>query len=165
VTVYAVAGGTLLEWSSRLRSTGGSVTLDGDPFHAGFQFRAQDDVYSRPKETYFLRTDGKGKLGEERNGKTMTGLPWEAMSFMLDRTRYTVAYIDSPRDPKPSFYVERLYGRFGSWTGKQTLKEGEAPLELTYRVWLQEGEMTVERAAALSADFAEPPKTTAVVEK
>jgi len=160
LTAYAVAGGTLVEWSSRLRSVRGSVTLDGDPHHAGFQFRADDEVAKRPKDTYFLRTDGKGKPGEERNDKTMVNLPWEAMSFVLGETRYTAVYIDSPRNPRPALYSERLYGRFGSTPGKQTLKEGEAPLELTYRIWLQEGEMT-DRAARLATDFAEPPKATA----
>jgi hypothetical protein len=158
LTAYALAGGTLVEWSSRLRSVRGTVTLDGDPHHAGFQFRAGDEVAKRPKETYFLRVDGKGKLGEERNDKTMVNLPWEAMSFMLELTRYTATYLDSPRNPRPALYSERLYGRFGSTPGKLTLKEGDAPLELSYRIWLQEGEMTADRAARLAGDFAEPPR-------
>ena len=95
----------------------------------------------------------------------MRSLPWNAMSFMLDKTRYTVVYCDSPRNPKPSFYVERLYGRFGSWVGKVTLKEGEASLHLTYRLWLQEGEMTAAQAASLFADFAEPPRIKAVLKQ
>jgi len=162
LTAYALAGGTLVEWSSRLRSVRGSVTLDGDPHHAGFQFRAADEVATkRAKETYFLRVDGKGKPAEERNDKTMTNLPWDAMSFMLGETRYTALYIDSPRNPRPALYSERLYGRFGSTPGKQTLKEGDQPLELTYRIWLQQGEMSGEQAARLAADFAEPPKVTA----
>lgn len=161
LAAFADADGLLVEWSTRLRSVRGAVTLDGDPHHAGFQFRAANEVAGRPKDTYFLRVDGKGKLGEERNDKTMTNLPWDAMSFMLGKTRYTAVYIDSPKNPKPSFYSERLYGRFGSTPGKQVLKEGEAPLELTYRIWVQEGEMTVEQAARFSADFADPPKVTA----
>jgi hypothetical protein len=160
LTAYAASGGTLVEWSSRLKSVRGSVTLDGDPHHSGFQFRADDEVAKRTKDTYFLRVEGKGKLGEERNDKTMVNLPWDAMSFALGDQRYTAVYIDSPRNPRPALYSERLYGRFGSTPGKQTLKEGEAPLELTYRIWLQQGEMTGDTATRLSADFAEPPKTT-----
>ena len=34
--------------------------------------------------------------------------------------------------------------------------EPGAPMEVNYRLWLQEGEMTVEQAAALSTDFVEP---------
>lgn len=160
LTAYAASGGTLVEWSTRLRSVRGTVTLSGDPHHAGFQFRADDEVAKRSKETSFLRVDGKGKPGEERNDKTMVNLPWDAMVFTLGQTRYTAEYIDNPRNPRPALYSERTYGRFGSTPGKVTLKEGEALLELTYRIWLQEGEMTGERAAGFSADFAEPPKAT-----
>jgi hypothetical protein len=167
LAVYAVNGGTLLEFASRLRSSQGTVTLDGDPHHAGFQFRADDEVNKRKKEVYFLRPDGKGNLGEEKNDKTTMNLPWNAMSFTLGDKRYTALYIDSPRNPKPSFYSERTYGRFGSSIGKQTLRaDPDAPgLELNYRIWLQEGEMTVEQATALAQAFADPPKTSVKVSK
>ena len=113
VTAYAVAGGTLVEWSSRLSSMHGTVTLDGDPHHAGFQFRADNSVVKQAKKTYFVRVEGKGELGQERNDKSMTNLPWEGMCFLADDTRFTAVYIDNPRNPKPSFYSERLYGRLG----------------------------------------------------
>ena len=70
----------------------------GHRFPGGFQ--GLRVVAKRPKDTYFLRVDGKGKLGEERNDKTMTNLPWDAMSFPLGQTRYTAVYIDSPRNPR-----------------------------------------------------------------
>ena len=38
--------------------------------------------------------------------------------------------------------------------------DDEKPLEVNYRVWLQEGEMNVDQAAALSADFVEPAQVT-----
>ena len=171
LTVFALNGGTLVEWSSRLSSVRGTVTLDGDPQHAGFQFRADNEVAVRQKEklTYYLRPDGKGKPGETRNEvrgkpdapatKQVTNLPWNVMSFVLGKQRYSAVYIDSPSNPKPAVYSERAYGRFGSWFGKQTLKEGGPPIEITYRIWLQEAEMTADQAASLSADFADPPKT------
>ena len=34
----------------------------------------------------------------------------------------------------------------------------ERPLVLNYRVWLQDGEMTLAQANALSRDFVDPPK-------
>jgi len=42
------------------------------------------------------------------------------------------------------------------------LDEGR-DLLIGYRLWLQEGEMTVAQATALSADFAEPPAVSARV--
>ena len=44
LTVYAVPGGRLVEFASRLRPVKGKVHLDGDPQHAGFHFRADQGV-------------------------------------------------------------------------------------------------------------------------
>ena len=65
LTVYNVPGGTLIEFASLLKADHGKVTLNGDPQHAGFQFRAHNDVASNTKETYYVRPDGKGQLGED----------------------------------------------------------------------------------------------------
>ena len=62
LTVYNVTGGHLIEFESRLRSTSGRVRIDGDPQHAGFQFRAHNDVDAcTTNETIFIRPDGVGK--------------------------------------------------------------------------------------------------------
>ncbi len=171
LTVFAVAGGTLIEWSSRLWSVRGTVTLDGDAQHAGFQFRADDEVAKRQDEklVYYLRPDGKDKPGATRNpvkgkgpdfeaNKPMVNMPWNVMSFVLGPQRYSAVYIDSPRNPKPSYSAERAYGRFGGWFGKQTLVEGRQSIDLVYRIWVQRGEMTATEANSLSADFATPPR-------
>ena len=80
------------------------------------------------------------------------------MSFVLGPQRYSAVYIDSPRNPRPSFASERAYGRFGGWFGKQTLAEGKQSIDLVYRIWVQRGEMTAQAANSLSADFTTPPK-------
>jgi len=162
LTVYNVPGGQLVEFASRLSSTVGKVKLDGDPQHAGFQFRASQKVAAGDqKATYYLRTDGKGAPGETRNwpgGKDTVNRPWNAMSFVIDDQRYTAVYVDHPRNPKEARYSERTYGRFGSYFMYE-LDEGK-DLEVNYRVWLQDGEMTVEQAAALRNDFVEPVEVT-----
>lgn len=171
LAVFAVSGGTLIEWSSRLWSVRGTVTLDGDSQHAGFQFRADNEVAERQKEklVYFLRLDGKGVPGGTRNpvkgkgaddpaNKGVVNQPWKVMSFVLGPQRYSAVYLDSPRNPGPSFASERAYGRFGGWFGKQTLVEGGKPIEITYRVWLQRGEMIAAEARKLSRDFSVPPR-------
>jgi len=158
LTVYSVPGGTLVEFASRLTTTGGPVRLDGDPQHAGFQFRASNDVADKTaKQTYYLRPDGKGELGETRNWdpKTKKGpvdLPWYAMSFVLDGQRYTCCYLNHPQNPKESRFSERDYGRFGGYFEYNVTEK--APLVVNYRLWLQNGEMTGEQAAALHAAFA-----------
>ena len=169
---FAVAGGTLVEWSSQLRSVRGTVTLDGDAQHAGFQFRADNEVAAKTSGlTTYLRPAGLGKpggtvnpsRGQEKPDTTdpatlaVMNLPWKGMMFTLGDQQYAAAYLDSPLNPKPSFYSERNYGRFGSWFGPQTLKEGGKPIEIRYRVWLQRGPIDAETVARLAADLAAPP--------
>ncbi|NOY41685.1 MAG: DUF1080 domain-containing protein [Planctomycetes bacterium] len=155
--------GTLLEFRSRLEPVGEQpIHLDGDPQHAGFQFRAAQEVAEKTKgQTYFLRTDGKGKLGETRNwnhkdlndpmNEECTNRPWNAMSFVVGDKRYTALYMDHPSNPKPARYSERDYGRFGSYFVTDVTQD--KPLNVKYRLWLQEGEMTVDECAALTAEF------------
>ncbi len=162
LTVYRLPGGTLVEFASRLATTGRKVKLDGDPQHAGFQFRASNEVAAKTsRQTYYLRTDGKGKPGGTRNwpgDKRMVNLPWNAMSFVVGGQRYTAVYLDHPKNPKPGRYSERNYGRFGSYFVHE-LEQGN-DLLVNYRIWLQDGEMTIAQCAALRTDFAEPPTVT-----
>jgi hypothetical protein len=162
LTVYNVPGGTLVGFASRLKTADGKVILDGDPQHAGFQFRAANAVAENTeKQTYFLRPDGKGKPNETRNwpaDKGHVNLPWDAMCFVLDGKRYTVAYLNSPKNPGEQRYSERAYGRIGCYFKAEVTKD--RPLVVRYRVWLQDGEMTVPQVQALSTAFVDPPRVT-----
>jgi hypothetical protein len=164
LTVYKVPGGTLVELVTRLKTAGGKVKLEGDPQHAGFQFRAHNDVGTKTaRQTYYVRPDGKGNLDETRNWdpKTKKGpvnLPWDALSFVLDGKRYTVAYLNHPSNPGESRWSERNYGRFGCYFPYELTEE--RPLMARYRVWLQDGEMTVPQVEALHTNFVSPPKVT-----
>jgi hypothetical protein len=168
LTAYNVPGGQLIDFASLLRPNAGPVKLDGDPQHAGFHFRADNEVFAKTSEqTIFIRPDGTGKPGETRNWdpKTRQGpvnLPWDAMSFVLKSKRYTVAYIDHPFNPKEARHSEREYGRFGSYF-EYTLTTQGKPLVVKYRLWLQEGSMKPEEVAVLSADFVKPVKASVKV--
>ena len=162
LTVYRVPGGRLIEFASRLVPVEGPVKLDGDPQHAGFQFRAHNDVAAKTaRQTYYLRPSGQGKPGATLNwgGKNpdprTVNQPWKAMSFVLGDDRYTAVYIDHPNNPKEARYSERNYGRFGSYF-VHTIDDGK-DLVVNYRIWLQDGETTIERCNALRADFVDPP--------
>lgn len=163
LTAYRFKSGTLIEFASRLESQVGPVRLDGDPQHAGFQFRATQHVPDKTKtQTYYVRPDGKGEAGKFRNwpgNKDHVNLPWNALCMVVDDQRYTVCYLDRPENPKESRFSERDYGRFGSYF-EYELDENE-PLELNYRIWLQEGEMSVEEVAAQSMKFVNAPKAVA----
>ena len=161
LTVYNVKGGTLVEFASRLKTTGGKVRVDGDPQHAGFQFRAANDVAEKAKKlTYYLHPDGsKGEMGKERNwpqDKAMVNLPWYAVSFVIDGERYSTVYLNHPNNPKETRFSERDYARFGGYF-QQDITE-ERPLVVNYRLWLQNGEMTQEQCDTLRTVFAAPPK-------
>jgi hypothetical protein len=164
LTVYNVPGGHLIEFASRLRTTAGQVRIDGDPQHAGFQFRAHNDVDAyTTNQTIYIRPDGVGKAGETRNWDPQTrrgpvNLPWNAMSFVLGANRYTVAYLDHPQNPKEARFSEREYGRFGSYF-EYTI-EKDKPLVVNYRLWLQDGLMKPEEVANLSNEFLEPVQAT-----
>jgi hypothetical protein len=164
LTVYDAPGGHLIEFASRLRSLSGRVRIDGDPQHAGFQFRAHNDVDAfTTNETIYVRPDGIGKRGETRNWDAQTrkgpiNLPWNAMSFVLGGKRYTVAYLDHPGNPKEARFSEREYGRFGSYF-EYTI-EKDKPLTVNYRLWLQEGLMQPEEVDALSHNFVDPVHVT-----
>src|SRR4029077_840617 len=121
------------------------------------------------KQTYFLRTDGKGPLTENggkgdetRNWDDKTNnhraihLAWDAMSFELGdkKKRYTVVYLDRKSNPKEARFSERDYGRIGSYF-EYELDENK-PLEISYRIWLQPGDAMISDIAAQSANFVEP---------
>lgn len=172
LTAYSTTGGTLIDFASKLTTDRKSVKLDGDPQHAGFHFRANMEVSKNGKEnTYYLRPDGKGKIGETRNWEApkkdpknqaeMTkpdprtiNLPWNAMSFVVGGKRYTLLRINHPDNPGESRGSERDYGRFGDYF--EYTVTPEKPLKVKYRVWVQEGEMTVEQCAAMAAAFRTP---------
>jgi hypothetical protein len=162
VTAYAVPGGTLIDWCTTLSTQLDKVRLDGDPQHAGFHFRAHPEVSKNGKEnTHFLRPDGKGKPGETRNWDAKSrdpktvNQPWTAMSFVVSAKRYTMLRVNHPDNPKEWRGSEREYGRFGDYFEYDLTPAN--PLRLKYRIWLQEGEMTVEQCAALAASFTSPP--------
>jgi len=162
LTAYATPRGTLIDFASRVETVGGEVKLDGDPQHAGFHFRASNDVSENTKaETYYLRPDGKGEPGETRNwpgDKEHVDLPWNAMSFVVDGLRYTALYMDSPSNPKEARFSERDYGRFGSYFEYTITKE--KPLEVSYRMWVQRGELKIKEAQDRDNNFDEPVKVT-----
>lgn len=158
MTAYNTAGGTLIEFATRLDSLVGPVKLDGDPQHAGFQFRATQDVPDKTAaQTYYLRPDGKGEPGKFRNwpnDKQHVNLPWHALSIVLDDQRYTVAMLDRPENPKEARFSERDYGRFGSYFEYEL--DAKKSLELNYRVWVQAGEMTEQQVARIDDAFVHP---------
>lgn len=159
---FADDGALIVDFSSKLVPVSGKVTVDGDPQHAGFHYRAAGEVAdSTAKETYYIRP----KTGKDAPGKTINwdakndteatrDLPWKAMSFVTGGKRYTVVYLDRPTNPKPARFSERDYGRFGSYFVSEAT--AEKPLQVAYRLVISEGERTPEACEALSQAWLKP---------
>ncbi len=160
LTVYPLDKGWIVDFESMLKTERPKVRLDGDPQHAGFHFRAAQDVEKNKAETYFLRPDGKGENGKEKNWDAKNtahkNLPWIAMSYVIADKRYTTLYLDHPSNPKEARQSERTYGRLGNYFEYDLTPE--KPLKVKYRLWVQEGELTAEQAKAASEAFVNGPK-------
>jgi hypothetical protein len=126
----------LLDFQSELKAVSGDVFLNGDPEHAGMQYRAHNDVATSGKDVkakYLFHKDGI-------DPKKDTDLPWAAMSCGLNGKRYSVLHINHPDNPRPTIYsAYRDYGRFGAFF-KKKINAGET-LTLRYRILVMEGEM------------------------
>ena len=133
------------------------LEVDGDPQHAGFQFRASNEVSAKTaKETIYIRKESIGKPGEAVNaGEEIKNQPWKGMSFVVGGNRYTCCYLDRPDNPKPAVYSERNYGRFGSYFVKEITPD--KPLLVRYRLFIKDGEMTQEEIAELAGNFVANP--------
>jgi hypothetical protein len=161
LTAYNLPGGTMIDFVSKVTPVKGTVKFDGDPQHAGFHFRADNEVDKNKAQTIFIRPDGVGEPGKERNypaDKQMVNLPWDAMSFVLGDKRYTLAYLDNPANPREARDSERTYGRIGNYFVTEATPE--KPLLVRYRLWLQEGQMKPQDVASLSTAFVEPVQVT-----
>ena len=144
LTFINANGKKVVDFASSLSTELEYVGIDGDPQHAGFQYRASNEVNQKSKkQTYYIRqNDGKDSPGKTKNwpgNKDMTNLEWKTQSTVVGGERYTVTYLDSMNNPKPSFYSERDYGRFGSYFKTKVTKD--SPLKIRYRLVIENGEI------------------------
>ena len=137
-TVYRQSEPTILlmDFETRLTAVRGDVFLNGDPEHAGFQYRAHNDVDTggaEAKAKYLFHEDGIDPRKDD-------DLPWVAMSYSLDGRPCSVQHMNHPDNPKSTVYsAYRDYGRFGAFF-KETIKAGRT-LKLRYRIWVGQGKM------------------------
>jgi putative membrane-bound dehydrogenase-like protein len=122
----------LIEMRSRLRAVAGETVLDGDPEHAGLQFRPAEEVI--PGETVYLYPVEKAAPHTDRD------YPWVGETFSLRGNRYSVVFLNHPANPGNTlFSAYRDYGRFGAWF-KDTIPSG-GDRELRVRFLFVKGEM------------------------
>lgn len=109
----------MVDFTSTLKALDGkTATLDGDPEHAGIQFRAANEV-DRPKTLYLYPKKGADAHKD-------TDYPWLACSFELEGKTYSVVYLNHPENPKDAKYsAYRDYARFGAFF-KSTLEKDQS---------------------------------------
>jgi hypothetical protein len=163
VTAWHVSPTQLvLDWVitlEALRDDG--LKLDGDPQHAGFHFRAAQEVAEGASGT----SGGTAKYLRPASAKLTKNdewldTPWAACMFSIKGKPYTVIHLDHPDNPKPVTYSTRAYGRFGAFF-KGNVEKGK-PLTLKYRIIVMGGEARDEAALAHAySDYALPPRVQA----
>ena len=140
-----------IEWSTKLVSKRGDIELNGDRQHAGFQFRAAQDV-AKQKSARYIRPAGfpqqstAFQVNDRMEPNKHVDLGWLAMHYTLKGTTYTVEYFEAPGYPKPSRYSERPYGRFGAFYVARLTEK--TPLTMRYRVRISAGKPSAQAEIA-----------------
>ncbi|MDD4107602.1 MAG: PmoA family protein [Prolixibacteraceae bacterium] len=146
----------LLDFSSTMKAVAGPVKLDGDPEHAGVQFRAHNDVAEglpgSVKPTFWFHQDNI-------DPKNDYDLPWAGVTYGLRNKMYSVADLNHPANPGPGIWsAYRDYARFGPYF-KYELGANET-LTVNYRFWFSESDMPEREIISSKYDaYRNPPVT------
>lgn len=125
-----------LDMHSELKSTAGEIKLDGDPEHAGFQFRPSELVDVSKTSYVFPKADADPKKDLD--------YAWVMENFTIQDRNYHVAFLNHPANPTETrFSAYRDYGRFGGFF------RGVIPENGTFQL---RGRLLVSEAAPLSAE-------------
>lgn len=114
----------VIDLSVKLSPVGEGIVLDGDPEHAGVQYRAANEVQRSETQYIFPR--------EEADPKKDVDYPWVGMNVVLDKQPHSVIHVNSSDNPQGTLYsAYRDYGRFGAHFVRE-LPAGES-LTVKYR--------------------------------
>lgn len=104
-----------IDVTSKVNATEGTILLDGDPEHAGLQFRPANEIESSKTKYCFPQENADPKKDRD--------YPWVAESYVVDGHPYNVIYLNHPENPKGAvFSAYRPYGRFGAWFKSEVTK-------------------------------------------
>ncbi|MGB7157245.1 MAG: DUF6807 family protein [Tepidisphaeraceae bacterium] len=165
VTAWRISDdGIVLDFDVTLESlTGEAIPLGGDPQHAGFHFRAANEVgqapATQPGATPTTRrgTGGGNAIYTRPAGAVAKGndvwaeCPWVNCAFTIKGNPYSVSEMSSPTNPQPTVYSTRPYGRFGAFFDGQQVAP-DKPLKLKYRFIIRDGSTTPD-AKQLDAEY------------
>jgi hypothetical protein len=122
----------MIDFSTKLSAPRGDIMLDGDPEHAGIQYRPANEVVTTETKYFFPK--------EKATAKTDVDFPWVGETYTLNGKQYSVVDMNHPDNPKKTkFSAYRDYGRFGAFP-VQGIKSGKS-LTLKYRFLIADGKM------------------------
>ena len=121
-----------IELKSSLKPDHGEAKIDGDPEHAGAQFRPSEKIEGA-KTTYVY--PGKDVLIHK-----VKDLTWVAEIFTIEGRTFTALLLNHPSNPKETaFSAYRDYGRFGAFPkGSATV---DHQFKLHYKWLIAEGDV------------------------
>lgn len=144
------SGAFLVDKTSEITAVRGDTEFNGDPEHAGLQFRASADVEQNKSAKYLFPAGAMDK-------KSMTDardLPWAALQFEAGGNHYHVQHMSHPSLAKPVRYsAYRDYGRFGSFM-VTNLKKGDTTT-FKCRFYISPGEFPDSLVADSNRRYAE----------
>jgi hypothetical protein len=121
-----------IEMKTALKPDHGEAKIDGDPEHAGAQFRPSEKI-DGTKTTYVY--PGKDVLIHK-----VRDLTWVAEVFTIEGKTFTALLLNHPSNPKDTaFSAYRDYGRFGAFP--KGVATPEAPFKLHYKWLIAEGDV------------------------
>jgi len=121
-----------IEMMSSLKPNHNEAKIDGDPEHAGAQFRPSEKI-DGSKTTYIY--PGKDVLIHK-----VRDLIWVAEVFTVDGKTFTALLLNHPSNPKDTaFSAYRDYGRFGAFP--KGVATAENPFKLHYQWLIAEGDI------------------------
>jgi hypothetical protein len=151
----------LVDFASKIKAVVGDVELNGDPEHAGVQYRPAAEV-ERPATVYTFPKEGAVPTKD-------LDYPWVGETYTLNGKQYSVVMMNYPENPKKTRWsAYRDYGRFGAFP-VAPVKQGET-LTLKYEFAICAGQMpsaeTIQNWANAFAGTKDPaPKTTVIDSK
>jgi hypothetical protein len=119
-----------VEMSTQIKALTGETKLDGDPEHAGLQFRPAGNI-ERPLTSYiYPKPDADPHKDRD--------YPWVAENMTVNGKRYSVAFLNHPDNPTDTpISAYRDYGRFGAFF--HTVVPANGKVSLKGRILVSEG--------------------------
>ena len=122
----------IVDFTSKLKAVAGDLVLDGDPEHAGCQYRPAAEVDTKLTTYVFPKENADPKKDRD--------YPWAGETYTLAGQQHSVVIMSHPDNPKDTRWsAYRDYGRFGAFP-KVPVKAGET-LTLRYRFVIADGAM------------------------